>query len=105
MLTDLRILIAELKNNPMPTICGLLIACIIALGMHFLSEQKRHETKEERLSAQVQELNLKILTNDREWAKKFDEVRMEQIGEMKEALARQSKIESEQKRILKKVNQ
>lgn len=104
MLTDIRVLIGELKKNPLATICGLLIACVGGLVMHVVSEQKKHETTTERNQAKIQELTGKILEVERNWAEKLDEVRIQEIGEIKEALKRQTQIEVEQKRLFKKVS-
>lgn len=101
MFSDIRPIIGELKKNPMATICGLLIATVVSLGMYIVSLQKKHETKEERLEAKIQDLNGKLLIQEREFSGKFDEIRLQQIEELRNALERQTKIEAEQKRLLK----
>lgn len=105
MFNDIRILIGELKKNPLATICGLLIASVIVLVWHIVAQDKKAEIREEHLQVKIQELNGKLLVSEREWAKKYDELRIEQIAEIRQALEKQTKIEAEQKRLLKKVTQ
>lgn len=103
MFTDIRILIAELKKNPLATICGLLIGCVIWLVIHLVAVEKRHEAKDERNQAKIHELQVKVLDTERFWSDKVDVIRLEQIQEVRTALERQTKIEVEQKRLIKKV--
>lgn len=105
MFSDIRILIGELAKNPLATICGLLIACVISLVLYIVSIQKKHETKEEQSQARIQVLQDKNLTIERFWSDKLETVRVQQIQEVKDALERQTKIEAEQKRLIKKATQ
>lgn len=102
MFSDIRLLIGELKKNPMATICGLLIASVVSLVMYIVSQDKKHDTKEEQSQAKVQALQDKLLATERFWYDKFEAVRLQQIQEVKDALERQTRIEAEQKRLTKK---
>ena len=102
-LSDLQILIAELKKNTLATICGLLIAAVGSLVMHIVAREKKSETKEDVLQENIHNLQIKLLTVERFWSDRVDGIRIEQIKEVREILKKQDQIDADQKR-LKKVN-
>lgn len=101
MFKALALLIEELKKNTLATICGLLIAAVVYLCLYVLSLQKDHAKKEDALNAKIQELNSRLVEQERESSAKLAAIWQAQINELKEALNRQAKIEAEQKRLLK----
>ncbi len=85
MVNEFRFLLAELKKNPLPTVCGVLIAAVVYMVLYIVDDIKRDNEIE---AAYRQEL----VATEKRCAADKDALRIEQIKRLEELYAAQQRI-------------
>ena len=92
-MNEIKILIGELKKNPLSTITGLCIAFVVFLSLYIKSMTAQH-------SHDMEAAKREIINTERRSALEIDLIRKEQIKEARDAAERQTKIEQEIRQLI-----
>ena len=94
-MNEIKVLLAELKKNPLSTITGLLIAAIVYLSLYVKNQAAGYETT-------IEAAKRELIDTERRCGLEIDAIRKEQIKEAKDAAERQTKIELQIRELIKR---
>lgn len=94
MFEQIKFILIGLKENPLPTICGLLIGAVMYMWIENTSVRGKIETMAERH-------RIDLLDCEKSHAKEMKAMLEQVNSDLRAAAERQTKIEEEQKRIKK----
>jgi len=93
-MNEIKVLLAELKKNPLSTITGVCIVAIVYLSLYVKNQAAGYDRM-------IEAAKRELIDTERRCGLEIDLIRKEQIKEAKEAAERQTIIEREIRSLIK----
>jgi len=93
-MNEIKLLLAELKKNPLSTITGVCIVAIVYLSLYVKNQAAAYDRM-------IEAAKRELIDTERRCGLEIDAIRKEQIQEAKEAAERQTIIEREIRSLIK----
>ena len=93
-MNEIKVLLAELRKNPLSTITGACIVAIVYLSLHIKAMTAVHDNS-------IEAAKRELINTERRCGLEIDAIRKEQLQEAKEAAERQTRIEIEIRSLIK----